>query len=291
MSSGQLERRAAAGGDDLGRRSGSGRRSAASRLGRRIARRPGIGIGLSSVIIGLVVWSLLSHLEVLPGRWVPSPGEILEEFVYLVKNGYNSIPLAEHVGMSLRRTTIGFMLGAGLGIPLGLVIGQSRVFGSAVYPYFAILRPIPAIALIPIIILFSGIGELSKVLVIFSASFLYITPTVADGARQLRVEWVHACQSLGASRRQLIRHVYLPGSMPFIMTGLKIGATISWSAVVAAELIAARSGLGSMVMDAATFYRVSDVYVGVALIGLIGFLLQLMISIAERRILHWAGKA
>lgn len=258
-------------------------RARAERLWRR-------RVGFISVAVGFAVWFLVTTgFQWISERWLPSPVGIAEGMVRLLSEGFNNVPLHVHVLSSLGRTTAGFVLGSIVGIPVGLVLGQSRLAAAAAFPYIAAIRPVPAIAYIPLVILWFGIGETSKVALIFMASFLYVSLSVADGARAVRIEWLRACRSLGGSWLHTFRHVVLPGTLPQIMTALKVGATISWSTVVAAELIAAPAGLGSMVMEAATFYRMTDVYIGIALIGLIGFLLLAAIEFLERKLVHWSG--
>jgi NitT/TauT family transport system permease protein len=152
-----------------------------------------------------------------------------------------------------------------------------------------VLRPMPAIAFIPLVILWFGIGEFSKVLLIFFTSFLYITLNAAAGVKGVGVDLIRAARSLGVGERQLFFYVILPGAMPHIFTGLKVGAAVSWAVVVAAELVAAQRGLGYMIMDGATFFRIPEVYVGILLIGAIGFGIERALAAVERRLLHWAG--
>lgn len=258
-------------------------RARAERLWRR-------RVGFVSVAVGFGIWFLATTgFQWISERWLPSPVAIAEGIFRLLYEGFNNVPLHVHVLSSLGRTTAGFVLGSIIGIPVGLILGQSRLAAAAAFPYIAAIRPVPAIAYIPLVILWFGIGESSKIALIFMASFLYVSLSVADGARAVRVEWLRACRSLGGSWLDTFRHVVLPGTLSQIMTALKVGATISWSTVVAAELIAAPAGLGSMVMEAATFYRMTDVYIGIALIGLIGFLLLTAIEFLERKLVHWSG--
>lgn len=246
-------------------------------------------VGGISLATGFAIWFAVTWLGWIPERVLPSPGAILDGAVRLLSEGFNNIPLYQHILSSLGRTSAGFVLGSLVGIPVGLVLGQSKLAAAAAFPYMAAIRPVPAIAYIPLVILWFGIGEASKIALIFIATFLYVALSVADGARAVRIEWLRACRSLGGSWFHTFRHVVLPGTLPQIMTALKVGATISWSTVVASELIAAQSGLGSMVMEAATFYRLTDVFIGIALIGLIGFLLQAAISFIEQKLVHWSG--
>ena len=157
-------------------------------------------------------------------------------------------------------------------------------------PFLAVLRPIPVIAYIPLAILWFGIGEFSKVLLISVTSFLYMTVNTAAGVKAVPEDVIRAALSLGASRLQLFAYVIFPESLPYIFAGIRVGAAVSWAVVVSAELIAAQQGLGYLIMDAATFFRIPAVYVGITLIGIIGFAIDRLISFAERRLVHWSAR-
>jgi NitT/TauT family transport system permease protein len=182
---------------------------------------------------------------------------------------------------------IGSVLG---GLVLWTLIGRVRMLEAAFVPWFAFLRPIPAIAFVPLVILWFGIGEFSKISVIFFSSFLYITVSTIAGVKSVPLQILRAGYSLGASDRKSFLYVVLPAALPQIMVGLRLGSAISWTLVVAAELVAAQRGLGYMIMDASTFFRVKDVYVGLIVIGVIGFLLESSIAFVEGRLVHWRGK-
>jgi len=214
----------------------------------------------------------------------------VQEMETLISHGYVGVPLYDHIAASLIRTLIGFFAAAIVGIPFGLLIGRVRILEAAFVPWFAFLRPIPAIAFVPLVILWFGIGEFSKISVIFFSSFLYITVSTIAGVKSVPLQILRAGYSLGASDRKSFLYVVLPAALPQIMVGLRLGSAISWTLVVAAELVAAQRGLGYMIMDASTFFRVKDVYVGLIVIGIIGFLLESSIAFVEGRLVHWRGK-
>jgi ABC-type nitrate/sulfonate/bicarbonate transport system permease component len=224
-------------------------------------------------------------------KFLSSPFGIAAAFFALLHTGYEGTPLWQEFLASLGRTMIGFVLSAVFAIPLGLWMGLNPYVGATLSPLFNLLRPVPAIALIPVMVLWFGIGETSKIIVIFLASFLYVVLNTQAGVATIPQGLIRAAINLGANRAQLFRYVIFPASLPSIMTGLRTGLAVSWAVVVAAELIAAQKGLGYMIEDAATFYRITDVYVGVILIGVIGLFMNSSLEAIERRALHWAGKA
>jgi ABC-type nitrate/sulfonate/bicarbonate transport system permease component len=249
-----------------------------------------IFLGVSSVLLGLLLWVVLVHSGIVSSRFVPSPLDLVREFAKLLSQGYVSVPLYDHVGASLVRTVVGFTIAVVCGVPLGLLAGRMESLESILYPWFAFLRPIPAIAFVPLVILWFGIGEFSKISVIFFTSFLYITVNTIAAVKGIPQQLLRAGDSLGANNRKLFMYVIFPAALPQILTGIRIGSAISWTLVVAAELVAAQRGLGYMIMDAATFFRVADVYIGLIIIGFIGFFLESTISLVERRVVHWHGK-
>lgn len=240
----------------------------------------------------LILWEVLTDgTHTISTKFLSSPVGIAEEFVTLLQSGYVGTPLWQDFAASLGRTFTGFVLSAVVAIPIGLWMGLNPWVRAVLAPLFNLMRPVPAIALIPLLILWFGIGETSKIVVIFLASFLYVVLNTCAGVATVPEGLIRAAVNLGASRAQLFRHVIFPASLPSIMTGLKTGLAVSWAVVVAAELIAAQKGLGYMIEDAATFYRIKDVYVGVILIGVIGLLMNASLEAFERRALHWSGKS
>lgn len=242
--------------------------------------------------VGVIV--LLWHAATARG-WVspfvlPSPAQLLGEFRILVISGYAGKPLSEHLLVSLFRTFTGLITGIVVGVPLGLMMGYSPVAHAILSPVFSFLRPIPPIAFIPLMILYFGIGEFSKVALIFLAALYYVVLNSSAGVRTVPRDLIRAGQNMGLTHVQLFSRVIFWAALPHIMTGIKTATAVSWAIVVAAELIAAQAGLGFMVMDAATFFRVPDVYIGIIIIGLIGVTLEIITLAVDRRLLHWAGK-
>jgi NitT/TauT family transport system permease protein len=248
------------------------------------------GLSVAAVTTAVAVWLVVTETRLVSPKVVPSPRAIGEELLVLLRQGYVGTPLSSHLLASLMRTFVGFVCAAAAAVPMGLAIGYSPTLYALVSPFFSVLRPMPAIAFIPLVILWFGIGEFSKVLLIFFTSFLYITVNAAAGVKAVPIDLIRAARSLGVTQRQLFFHVIFPESLPYFFTGLKIGAAVSWAVVVAAELVAAQRGLGYIIMDGATFFRITDVYVGILFIGIIGFAIERTLSAIERRIVHWAGR-
>lgn len=251
--------------------------------------RPAL-VGTLSTLLLLIIWSIwASEAEGMHSSFV-GPLELLRRLYLLATQGYGGTSLWVHIGASLFRTGAGFIAGAIVGICVGMAMGYSSIISSALAPFFSFIRPIPPIAYIPLVILWFGIGEFSKIVLIFLASFLYVALNTAAGVRAVPQELIRVARSLGTSNFRLFYAVILPEALPYVMLGLKVALALSWAVVVAAELVAAQAGLGYLIMDAGTFFRIPDLYVGILLIGLIGLMLERGLTLFERRFVHWSGK-
>jgi ABC-type nitrate/sulfonate/bicarbonate transport system permease component len=192
--------------------------------------------------------------------------------------------------MSMMRAFAGFTGAVLIGVPAGLLIGRHAVLGAAVAPIIGFFRPIPPIAFITLFIFYFGIGELSKIALIFMAAFWYVILNCADGVRSVPDLLLRAGKNIGLNQRQLFFRVIVPAAMPQIMTAVRAASAISWTLVVASELIAAPAGLGFIILDSAMFFNIPATFIGIILIGLIGLLLELALSSVQRRVLHWQGR-
>lgn len=177
-----------------------------------------------------------------------------------------------------------------IGVPLGLLMGMSPALSAVLDPFVQFLRPLPKIALIPLTVVWFGIGEGSKFFLIFIASFLSILVGAAAAVGGVSAARLRAAQVLGASRAQVFRHVVLPHTLPELFTSVRLSLGIGWTALIAAELVAANTGLGWMVLNAGNYLRTDVVILGIVLLGLIGYLLDVLLLAAQKRFAPWTGK-
>jgi NitT/TauT family transport system permease protein len=238
----------------------------------------------------VAAWAVTTSLEWIDPLVLPAPLPVLKNLWHLVTVGYAEKTFWDHIGMSLFRTTTGFLSGLILGIPTGLLMGYSATAYAILSPVFGFIRPIPPIAFIPLVILYFGIGEFSKIVLIGAAAFWYTVLNSCSGVRSVPQDLIRAALNLGVNKRQLFLHVMVPASTPYIFTGIKTAVALSWAIVVAAELVAAQEGIGYIIMDAATFFNIPFVYIGIGIIGLIGLGLEMSVVKVEKRVLHWLGK-
>jgi taurine transport system permease protein len=223
--------------------------------------------------------------------WLPPPEAVAARLGEIARNGYRNASLGEHLGYSLFRVVVGFLLGALVGIPLGYAMGLSGWFRGWFDPIVEFMRPVPPLALIPLVIIWAGIGETGKIVLLFLASLWIMAIAARSGVSGVRLSKVHAAYSLGASKAQVLRHVILPNSLPDIFTGARVAMGVCWGTVVAAELVAANQGAGMMIMAASKFQQTDIVIMGIIMIGVIGFAIDLLMRLMERRLVPWKGRA
>lgn len=264
--------------------------TAALRRRGRIALPRGLLISTGSSVGILLLWAVLTNLKIIGPDTMPTPQAFAQTFWEFLVHGYGQTSALGNVGVSLMRALTGLSIGLAFGVPVGLLMGYSATFNAVVKPVFSFLRPIPALAFVPLVVLFFGIGETAKIAVIAEAAFLYSVLHSSAGAAAIPENYILLAQNVGLSRLQIFRRVVLPAAAPYVVAGIRTATAIAWAVMVAAELIAAHSGLGYMIMDAATFYKLPFVYVGIVLIGLVGLALETVISVADRTFIHWRAK-
>ncbi|MGI9402371.1 MAG: ABC transporter permease [Rhizobiaceae bacterium] len=222
--------------------------------------------------------------------WLPAPEAVFSRIVEIANEGYQNSTLWQHLGWSLFRVIAGFIAGSLVGIPLGYAMGLSNWFRGWFDPIVEFMRPVPPLALIPLVIIWAGIGEVGKVILLFLAALWIMTIAARAGVSGVRISKVHAAYSLGASKWQVLRYVIIPNSLPEIFTGARVAMGVCWGTVVAAELVAAEKGAGMMIMVASKFQLTDIVIMGIILIGVIGYGIDILMRMAENWLVPWKGK-
>ncbi len=249
-------------------------------------------LGLLVPVAALVIWQLIGSRPEMAGI-VPTPWAVLvgwRDWIFgptgMGLNPYSGTWLSNVQNSSLR-VIQGFALAALLGVPLGLLIGWSRIFSQLFDPMIQSLRPIPITAWLPFSIALFGIRDLGSVFLIFLGGFYAIVVNTTQGARDVERNLVRAALMMGSTRGQLLRRVVFPAAMPSIFTGLRIGLGISWTAVIVSEMVAVKSGLGYVLWDAYYVGRMDIVLADMVSIGIMGYLSDRLIVLLERRVLRW----
>lgn len=223
--------------------------------------------------------------------WLPSPERVVARFFEIATDGYQNFTLWEHLGSSLMRVLAGFALGSLVGIPLGYAMGLSGWFRGWFDPIVEFMRPVPPLALIPLVIIWFGIWETGKIILLFLAALWIMTIAARAGVSGVNISKIHAAYSLGASKWQIMRHVIMPNSLPEIFTGARVAMGVCWGTVVAAELVAAQKGAGMMIIAASKFQLTDIVIMGIVLIGIIGYGIDILMRRAETILVPWKGRS
>ena len=219
--------------------------------------------------------------------FLPAASTVLGAFFKSFVEPVGKYTMLAHIGISLYRVAVAFLLATVTGIALGIGMGYSKLLEAMLKPIFEFIRPIPPLAWIPLSILWFGLGDKSKFFIIFLGCFTFITVNTYDGAKNVDPELMGAARMLGASERQVFFRIVLPSSVPYIFAGLQIAVTAGWSAVVGAEMVRSDEGVGWMIVRGMNTGPTLQIMVGMVAIGIVGFLLATLTSALERRLCAW----
>ena len=272
-----------------------------ARLFRAPPAKPGEAYGApgagSSTVISIVttvliffLWWLSTYLGWVKPLFLPSPGAVLGRLFQFWNDEFSGGTILQHSQWSLYRVFTAFFLACLTAIPIGIAMGVNRVVRGIFDPPIEFYRPIPPLGYLPLTIIWLGIDDTQKIVLIFLAIFAPLALSARSGVRSVAIEQIHAAYSLGATRWQVIRDVVLPAAMPEILTGMRIGIGFGWTTLVAAEMVAAEKGLGHMVLSAAEFLVTEVVILGVVIIGLIAYTFDLLMRFLETKLVPWKAR-
>lgn len=235
-------------------------------------------------------WLTTEGLGLVSPLVLPSPSSVMMALKDTVLEGYREHPLSYHVWNSLRRLALGFSLAALVGVPAGLWLGRHPRARAVTYPLIELVRPLPPLGYYALLVLWFGIYETSKVVLLFMAAFPPIVLATLDAVDTTPVAWVQAGRAMGMSERQLYRYVFFPAALPGVFTGLRVGLGFAFSTLVAAEMVAANAGLGWMVLDASRYLRQEVIFMGNGLLAVTALCLDRGMLALRRRLVPWAFK-
>lgn len=251
-----------------------------------LARRPvRVGLGLVLPVLLLAAWQLVTSTGLVAPYQLPSPASVWTAAVDLAERGL----LGQYVAISTQRVVLGFLTGAALGLALGSVVGLSRLAGAVLEPTLGAVRAVPSLAWVPLLILWMGIGEDSKLTLIAIGAFFPVYTTVVAALRHVDAHLVEAGRAYGLRGPRLLAAVQLPAAVPSVVAGLRLALAQSWLFLVAAELIASSMGLGFLLMDSGNNGRADRMILAIVLLALLGKLTDALIGLAEKSLLRrWA---
>ncbi len=256
---------------------------------RRLRIEPFLTVATIAAIF--VAWYVVAERRLLPELFVPHPLSVWEALVETATEGYRGPTLLAHLADSLYRVLVSFLLAVVTAVPLGLAIGYSTRIRAVFDPIIEFYRPLPPLAYYTLLVIWLGIEDGSKIALLYLAAFPPLSVSAMAGVRGVSQERIQGAQSLGASRWQVFRYVLVPSCLPDIFTGMRVSIGFTYTTLVAAEMVAATSGIGWMVLDASKFLRSDIIFMGIIVMGLTGVALDRLIRVAERRLVPWKGKA
>jgi NitT/TauT family transport system permease protein len=240
-------------------------------------------VSLASPVLLLVLWELLSRLGILDRRFFPAPTSILSTFWAFIASGEMWL----HLKASLVRIAVGFLLGAVPAVVLGLFLGLSRWARAILNPILYALYPIPKVAILPLVMLIFGLGEVSKYVIIAIAVFFLVVINTTSGVLLIESIYFDVARNFNASRRDFYLKVVLPGALPSIFTGLKLAMGVALIVLVTAEFVGARTGIGVVIFEAWQVFAIERLFVGLVVVSFLGYALSVVLDEIERRIIPW----
>jgi len=253
---------------------------------------PSLAISIVTVIAIFALWWVATHFGWIRDIFLPTPERIAGSFVEAWRGDIQGgKPLWEHFWWSLVRVFAAFVFACVTAIPAGIAMGVSRVARGIFDPPVEFYRPLPPLAYLPLIVIWFGIEETAKIVLIYLACFAPLAMAARAGVKSVMIEQISAAYSMGASKWQVIWHVIIPAAMPEIFTGMRIAIGFCWTTLVAAEMVAATAGLGQMVLNASNFLRTDVVIMGIVVIGAVAYAFDLLMRYIERLVVPWKGRA
>jgi NitT/TauT family transport system permease protein len=234
-------------------------------------------------VVVVLLWYAVAWSGLVNPSLVPEPHQVAAKFWELLTRA--RLPL--DIVMSTQRVFIGVTLGIALAVPVGFVLGWYRDVRRFIDPLLNFFRALPPIALIPLVIVYFGIGEPAKIVILFYASFFAGVIVMYEGIAQISPIYVRVSRTLGATDGEIFRKVIVPLTVPHLLTALRVALGVAWATLVASELIAAQQGLGALIQNASSFFQLDIIYVGIICIGLIALAMDLALRALTKRLVSW----
>lgn len=252
--------------------------------GRQVLRRITTMVVPWAALIGL--WYLIKFSGLVESQLLPTPGAVLTQFWVSLTTERLWVDMM----LSTRRVALGLLFGMLLAVPVGFLVGWYRPVRRFVDPLINFFRALPPIALIPLVIVYLGIGEVARVSILFYASFFAAVIVMYEGMAQISPVYIRVSRTLGATDREIFFNVMVPLTVPHMLTALRVALGVSWATLVASELVAAQNGLGARIQTASNFFNLEVIYMGIICIGAIALLMDMLLRAVSRRMLAWQDR-
>ncbi len=247
-------------------------------------------ISVSSVLTVILIWELGSVLKWFNPVFIPPIQSVWSAFSDVLQDGYKGYSLVYHVFCSMRRLFLAVGFAFLIAVPMGILAGSSRVFLAVIDPFIEFYRALPPLAYYTLLVLWFGIGDFSKVSLLFLSGFAPLFIATVFAVQKVPKDRINGAKSLGAGHMQLFLNVIFPSCLPDILTGLRTAVGVSYATLVAAEMVAAVSGIGWMVLDASKYIRFDIVYFGIIIMGILAIAIDAFIRFLIRKVTPWVGK-
>ena len=241
---------------------------------------------LSPWLLLVMAWYVVALSGLVNPSLMPTPHQVAARFWELLIDGR----LPKDIWMSTQRVFLGVALGTLLAVPVGFLLGWYRDVRTFVDPLINFFRALPPIALIPLVVVYFGIGEPAKVIILFYASFFAGVIVMYEGIAQISPIFVRVARTLGATDLEIVRKVIIPLAVPHILTALRVSLGVAWATLVASELVAAQQGLGALIQNAGSFFQLDIIYVGIICIGFVALAMDLALRALSRRLVAWQDR-
>lgn len=247
-------------------------------------------ITIITLLTLILAWQIVTQLKLVSELFLPSPYQVVKSFIVILSEGYKGHSLVKHLGDSLYRLIAAFLLAVVTGVPLGLASGYNSKIRAVIDPLVEFYRPLPPLAYYTLLIIWMGIEDGSKITLLFLAAFAPVYISCMSGVKNIKADYISGAFTLGANKIQVFLHVILPACLPEIFVGMRTSIGVAYTTLVAAEMVAAVTGIGWMVLDASRFIRSDIIFVGIFLMGITGITLDRIIRLLENRFVPWKGQ-
>lgn len=243
-----------------------------------------------TVIVIFAAWFIVTATGTFSEIIIPKPKSVWDSFVDVMCNGYKGYSLWQHLATSMKRLVCAYALVVVTAVPLGLLSGYNSKIRAILEPIVEFYRPLPPLAYYTILVLWMGIGESSKLALLYLAGFAPVYIACVSGVIRINDDYVNGASTLGANKWQIFFYVIFPATLTDVFTGLRTALGVEYTTLVAAEMVAASAGMGWLVLDASNYLRSDTVFMGVIIMGITGILLDKIIRLIEAKVVHWKGK-